>query len=97
MTRSARHRAADRSRTDASSAINPGAMSPMGDALTRLPPSVARLRMGREAKTESIFKSAALPAAERGIRPVGTQGFFDPRERRRRAEGPPGIGTLDAQ
>ena len=37
-----------------------GAMSPMGDAVTRLPARVARLRIWRDAKTHSILSSAGM-------------------------------------
>ncbi len=47
--------ATERSTTSASRASITGAMSPMGEAVTRLPASVARLRICREAKTLSIF------------------------------------------
>ena len=43
------------STTLASSVSSTGALSPMGEAVTRLPPSVARLRIWRAAKTRSIL------------------------------------------
>ncbi len=45
----------ERATTSASSAMSVGGMSPMGEAVTRLPASVARLRICRDANTRSIF------------------------------------------
>ena len=50
--------AAEASTTLASSVSSTGALSPIGEAVTRLPPSVARLRICRAAKTRSIFATA---------------------------------------
>ena len=51
------------STTLASSVSSTGAQSPMGEAVTRLPPSVARLRIWRAAKTRSIFASEGYSPA----------------------------------
>lgn len=53
----------ERSSTRASSARSSGALSPMGEAVTRLPASVARLRICREAKTWSISSKAGCSPA----------------------------------
>ena len=54
--------------TLASSVSNTGALSPIGEAVTRLPPSVARLRICREANTRSILaKEGYSPATASSI------------------------------
>ncbi len=51
------------STTFASSASSTGALSPMGEAVTRLPPIVARLRICREPNTRSMSPSAGNSSA----------------------------------
>ena len=60
---------AEASTTFASSESRTGAESPMGEAVTRLPPIVARLRIWREPKTQQHLAQLGKFVAERFVDP----------------------------